>query len=68
MLRLQRGRTVAAVPRNLRDVWEDLSLDRRRNILKAVLKLPPEGCGIRIYPQGRGRNFDPDAIEADWRA
>jgi site-specific DNA recombinase len=67
VLRLQRGRTVAAVPRNLREVWEDLSLDRRRNILKAVLRLPPEGKGIRVYPQGRGRNFDPAAIEPDWR-
>jgi site-specific DNA recombinase len=67
VLRLQRGRTVAAVPRNLRAVWSGLSLDRRRNILKAVLKLPPEGKGIVIGPQGSGRNFDPDAIDPDWR-
>jgi hypothetical protein len=65
--RLQRGRTVAAVPRNLPDVWDGLSLDRRRNILRAVLKLPPEGYGIRIMPQGRGKPFDPDAIDPDWR-
>jgi hypothetical protein len=32
-----------------------------------VLRLPPEGKGIRVYPQGRGRNFDPAAIEPDWR-
>jgi site-specific DNA recombinase len=67
VLRLQRGRTIAAVPRNLREVWADLSLDRRRNILKAVLKLPPEGSGIVVRPQGRGRDFDPKAIDPDWR-
>jgi site-specific DNA recombinase len=67
--RLQAGRVVAAVPRNLRAVWPDLSLDRRRNILKAVLKLPPEGTGIEIHPTGKGRRrFDPAAITADWGA
>jgi site-specific DNA recombinase len=67
--RLQEGRIVAAVPRNLRAVWPSLSLDRRRNIFKAVLKLPPEGEGILIHPTGQGRRiFDPDAITADWRA
>jgi site-specific DNA recombinase len=67
VLRLQRGRTVAAVPRNLRKVWPKLSLDRRRSILKAVLKLPPEGQGIVIRPQGRSPVFDPAAIDPDWR-
>jgi site-specific DNA recombinase len=67
--RLQTGRVVAEVPRNLRDVWPSLSLDRRRAILKAVLKLPPEGKGIEMHPTGPGRRaFDPDAITADWRA
>jgi site-specific DNA recombinase len=65
--RLQRGRTVAAVPRNLRKVWAKLSVDRRRGIVKAVLKLPPEGFGIVIHPQGRGKPFDPALIAADWR-
>jgi hypothetical protein len=65
--RLQSGRVAAAIPRNLRKVWPGLSLDRRRAMLKAVLKLPPEGKGIVIHPQGRGRKFDPDAIKADWR-
>jgi site-specific DNA recombinase len=65
--RLQTGRVVAAIPRNLRKVWPDLSLDRRRAIIKALLRLPPEGKGIVIHPQGRGRRFDPDAIEPDWR-
>jgi site-specific DNA recombinase len=67
--RLQAGRVVAAVPRNLRGLWESLSLDRRRNILKAVLKLPPDGKGIEIHPTGQGRRtFDAAAITADWRA
>jgi DNA invertase Pin-like site-specific DNA recombinase len=67
--RAQAGRVVAAVPRNLRNVWPRLSLDRRRNILKAVLKLPPEGKGIEVHPTGRGRRvFDPSAVEVTWRA
>jgi site-specific DNA recombinase len=66
--RLKEDRVIAELPRNLRDVWLDLSLDRRRAILKAVLKLPPEGFGIEIHPTGPGRRtFDPDAIKADWR-
>jgi site-specific DNA recombinase len=69
IVRLQRGRTVAAVPRNLPDVWDGLSLDRRRSILRAVLKLPPEGKGIVVRPQpplGPG-GFDPATIVPDWR-
>jgi site-specific DNA recombinase len=69
LARLQTGRTIAAVPRNLRGVWPSLSLDRRRNILKAVLRLPPEGTGVEVHPTGKGRRrFDPAAITADWRA
>jgi DNA invertase Pin-like site-specific DNA recombinase len=68
VIRLQRGRTVAGVPKNLRQVWDDLSLDRRRNILKAVLRLPPEGTGVEVHPTGKGRRaFDPAAIDPDWR-
>jgi DNA invertase Pin-like site-specific DNA recombinase len=67
VLRLQRGRTVAAIPRNLRQVWPSLSLDRQRAILKAVLRLPPEGKGIVIHPQGRGKPFDPEQVVPDWR-
>jgi DNA invertase Pin-like site-specific DNA recombinase len=69
--RLQRGRVVAAVPRNLRAVWPGLSLDRRRSILRAVLVLPPEGKGIVVSPQGSNLGpggFDVDTISADWRA
>jgi site-specific DNA recombinase len=65
--RLQTGQVAAGIPRNLRQVWPDFSLDRRRAILKAVLRLPPEGKGIVIRPQGRGRPFDPEAIDPDWR-
>ena len=65
---LQTGRVVAAVPRNLQAVWPNLSLDRRRNILKAVLRLPPEGTGVEVHLTGKGRrSFDPAAITADWR-
>jgi site-specific DNA recombinase len=66
--RLQDGRVVAAVPRNLRSQWPKLSLDRQRAILQAVIKLPPEGRGIVVNLQGRGRKFDPAAIKPDWRA
>jgi hypothetical protein len=62
------ARVVAEVPRNLRRVWSSLSLDRRRAILAAVLKLPPDGKGIRIFPQRRSPVFDPDTIVPDWRA
>jgi hypothetical protein len=68
--RLRRGRVVAAVPRNLREVWPSLSLDRKRAILAAVLKLPPEGRGIVVHPYPPGvdsRVFRVDSIEADWR-
>jgi site-specific DNA recombinase len=61
--KLQTGRVVAAIPRNLRAVWEDLSLDRRRSIIQSLLG--PKG--ILVYPQGPGRKFDPDLIVPDWR-
>jgi hypothetical protein len=67
--RLGDARVAARVPRNLRDVWPNLSLDRRRSILAAVVKLPPDGRGIEVYPQGAGtRTLDPDTIDPDWRA
>jgi site-specific DNA recombinase len=55
--RLQHGRTMAAVPRNLREVWEQLSIDRRRAIMAAVIER------IEVHPQGRDMAFDPDAIK-----
>jgi site-specific DNA recombinase len=63
LARLGNSRVTARVPRNLRAVWPDLSLDRRRAILKAVLK------GIEVHPTGPGRRaFDPDAVKVTWRA
>jgi site-specific DNA recombinase len=55
-------RVADRVPRNLRSVWPDLSLDRRRAILAAVIER------IEIHPQGSGRAFDPDAVKVTWRA
>jgi site-specific DNA recombinase len=60
--RLQHGRVVAAVPRNLRAQWPELSLDRQRAILAAVIER------IDVHPQGRGKAFDPDAIKVIRRA
>jgi site-specific DNA recombinase len=58
----KRGRQVVAhVPRNLRTVWPDLSMDRRRSIVKAVL------VKIVVLPQrGGSRTFHPDRIRAIW--
>jgi site-specific DNA recombinase len=55
------ARVVAQVPRNLRDVWPDLSLDRQRAILAAVIER------IVVHRQGQGRRFDPNTIEVRWR-
>ncbi|HEV8373646.1 MAG TPA: recombinase family protein [Actinomycetota bacterium] len=62
--RLGDSRVAARVPRNLRDVWPNLSLDRRRSILAVVIER------ITVNPQkplGPG-GFDPDAIVPTWRA
>jgi hypothetical protein len=56
------SRVAAQVPRNLRDVWPSLSLDRRRAILAAVIER------IEVHPQGSGQRFDPDAIKVTWRS
>ncbi|HET9777684.1 MAG TPA: recombinase family protein [Propionibacteriaceae bacterium] len=55
------GQVIGLVPRNLRDVWPDLSLDRRRNIMKAIL------VRVKINPQPNAVVFDPGAIVAEWR-
>jgi DNA invertase Pin-like site-specific DNA recombinase len=55
------GQVIGLVPRNLRDVWPDLSLDRRRNIIKAVL------VKVTINPQPNAVVFDPDAVVPEWR-
>jgi site-specific DNA recombinase len=62
--RLGNARVAARVPRNLRDVWPNLSLDRRRSILAVVIER------ITVHPQkplGPG-GFDPDSIEVAWKA
>jgi site-specific DNA recombinase len=61
--RLGDTRVAARVPKNLRHVWPNLSLDRRRAILASVLRR------ITVHPQqplGPG-GFDPDTINPDWR-
>jgi hypothetical protein len=61
--RLGDARVAARVPRNLRDVWPNLSLDRRRSILAVVIER------ITVHPQkplGPG-GFDPDAIKVTWK-
>jgi site-specific DNA recombinase len=56
----KRGRQIVTlVPRNLRDVWPDLSIDRRRAIVRAVL------TKVMVHPQS-GPAFDPNKIEALW--
>jgi DNA invertase Pin-like site-specific DNA recombinase len=57
LARLDSGRVVAAIPRNLREVWPDLSLDRRRAILGVLIER------VVIHPQHRSRVFDPSTIE-----
>jgi DNA invertase Pin-like site-specific DNA recombinase len=59
--RLRGGQVIGLAPRNLREVWPSLSLDRRRNIVKAVL------VRVAINPQPNSVVFDPDAIVAEWR-
>jgi hypothetical protein len=51
----KRGRQVMAfVPTNLREVWPDLSMDRRRAIIKAVI------VKVTVLPQqGNPRVFHP---------
>jgi len=59
----KRGRQVIAfVPTNLREVWPDLSMDRRRAIIKAVI------VKVTVLPQqGNPRVFHPEKIVALWR-
>jgi site-specific DNA recombinase len=59
--RLRGGQVIGLAPRNLREVWPSLSLDRQRNIVKAVL------VKVVVNPQPNSVVFDPDAIVAEWR-
>jgi site-specific DNA recombinase len=56
------ARVAARIPRNLRAVWEDFSLDRKRAIIAVVVER------VEVHPQGMSPVFDPDAIEVTWRA
>ena len=58
--RLTAGRVAASIPRNLRTIWKDLSLDRQRAIVAALTER------IEIHPQAQGP-FDPDAIKVKRR-
>jgi site-specific DNA recombinase len=61
--RLRGSQILTLAPRNLREVWPNLSMDRRRSIVKAVL------VKITVIPQAGGsRAFHPDKIHAEWRA
>jgi site-specific DNA recombinase len=60
LAQIQGNRVVGHVPRNLRQVWPDLSLDRRRAILAAVFRRL--GKRIEIHPQSNARVFDPYAV------
>lgn len=56
------GEVVAHIPRNLRQIWPDLSLDRRRAIVKAVL------VKVTLLPQpNSARTFHPEKVVAEWR-
>jgi hypothetical protein len=60
LARLQRERVEAHIPPNLRELWPDLSLDRRRSILAAVFR----GKKIVVYPQQHaGPFFDEAAVK-----
>jgi site-specific DNA recombinase len=51
----------------LRDYWDhQWSLDRKREIIAEVVKLPPEGQGITLVPVGRGRRAHPDDVRVDF--
>jgi site-specific DNA recombinase len=59
LTQLQGERVEANIPPNLREIWTDLSLDRRRAILAAVFR----GKKIVVYPQQHaGPFFDENAV------
>lgn len=62
--RLRDGRTRAHIPRNLREVWSDLSLDRQKSILAACIE------SITLYPRRSRKEFDPETVKLvpkNWR-
>jgi site-specific DNA recombinase len=56
------ARVAARIPRNLRAVWQDFSLDRKRAIIAVVVER------IEVYPQGMSPVFDPETIKVTWKA
>jgi site-specific DNA recombinase len=59
LARMQGDRIMAALPANLRQVWPDLSLDRRRSILGVLF----DGKAILVCRQGSHVGFVPDAVK-----
>lgn len=55
-------RVLMHLPPNIGEVWPDLSLDRQRAILAAVIRR------IEIHPQGKGVRFDPNTVKVFWKA
>jgi len=55
-------RVLMHLPPNIAEVWPDLSLDRQRAILAAVI------LRIEIHPQGKGVRFDPEKVKVTWKA
>jgi site-specific DNA recombinase len=51
----------------LRKAWADWSLDRRREIIGEMVKMPPDGQGITLLPVGRGRRATADHILVDFK-
>jgi site-specific DNA recombinase len=60
--KLTDNRVITQIPRNIRQVWPGLSLDRKRAILAAVIRR------IEVHPQGRGYRFDPEKVRVVWKA
>jgi len=61
--RLQDSSIVPAVPRNLRDVWQNLAFDRQRAIVQVVLRAV--GRRLVVYPQNRSWPFDPSSVRLE---
>jgi hypothetical protein len=53
----------------LRHAWDhEWSIDRKREIIGELVKLPPEGRAIILVPVGRGRRANPeDDVLVDFR-
>jgi DNA invertase Pin-like site-specific DNA recombinase len=59
--KLTDSRVITQIPRNVREVWPGLSLDRRRAILAAMIRR------IDVHPQRKGPGFDPNTIKVFWK-